>query len=128
MPGLAKKLPTDGIEILIRTNRRSRLFVVSKDTAEGIAQVLKEHEVPETEAGSVPAEAVFPDLADMRKRPVVALRGARHKEGLSQVALAKKLGISQADLSKMENGKRPIGKKMAKRLADVLSIDYRVFL
>jgi ribosome-binding protein aMBF1 (putative translation factor) len=56
------------------------------------------------------------------------LRGARTKEGLSQVQLAQKLGIDQADLSKMENGKRPIGKKMAKKFAKVLRIHYQVFL
>ncbi|MGK5089901.1 helix-turn-helix transcriptional regulator [Bdellovibrionota bacterium FG-2] len=128
MSGLAKKLPIDGIEIFIQTSRKRRLFVVSKDTADGIAKVLKEYEVLEGEALGIPAEVVFPDLADKSKRRAVALRGARHKEGLSQVDLAKNLDISQADLSKMENGKRPIGKKMAKRLADALNIDYRVFL
>ncbi|MEK6580253.1 MAG: helix-turn-helix transcriptional regulator, partial [Bdellovibrionota bacterium] len=56
------------------------------------------------------------------------LQGARVKEGLSQVELAEKLKISQTNLSKMENGKRPIGKNMAKRLSKVLNINYRVFL
>lgn len=31
------------------------------------------------------------------------LRGTRHREGLSQAVFAKKLGITQGDLSKMEN-------------------------
>jgi len=47
---------------------------------------------------------------------------------MSQGELAKKLGIPQGNLSKMENGKRPIGKAMAKRLSEILNIDYRVFL
>ena len=42
--------------------------------------------------------------------------------------LAKRLGITQGDLSKMEHGKRPIGKKMALRLSSFLNIDFRVFL
>ncbi|OFZ55574.1 MAG: hypothetical protein A2428_14565 [Bdellovibrionales bacterium RIFOXYC1_FULL_54_43] len=56
------------------------------------------------------------------------VRGARHKEGLSQIELAGRLGVTQGDLFKMENGKRPIGKKMAMRLGRLLKIDYRVFL
>jgi hypothetical protein len=44
------------------------------------------------------------------------------------MALADKLGISQTNLSKMEVGKRPIGKVMAKRIAAVLKINYRIFL
>ena len=60
--------------------------------------------------------------------PAEALKGARAKEGLTQKALAASLGIPQANLSLMENGKRLIGKEMAKRLASVLDVDYRLFL
>ncbi len=56
----------------------------------------------------------------------IALRGARFREGLSQKALAKKCGISQENLSKMENGKRVIGLKVAKKLAKVLRISYKL--
>jgi plasmid maintenance system antidote protein VapI len=38
------------------------------------------------------------------------------------------LGISQAHISEMEHGRRPIGKEMARRLAKLLKVDYRVFL
>jgi transcriptional regulator with XRE-family HTH domain len=48
--------------------------------------------------------------------------------GVSQSELARRLGIPQSNLSKMESGSRPIGKKMAARLAKVLKTDYRVFL
>lgn len=60
--------------------------------------------------------------------PGLALKGARAREGLSQSELARKLGIPQSNLSKMESGRRPIGKKMAVRLARILKTDYRVFL
>ena len=60
--------------------------------------------------------------------PAEALRGARAKEGLTRKALAAGLGIPQANLSLMEHGKRPIGKEMAKRLASLLNVDYRLFL
>ena len=56
----------------------------------------------------------------------LALRGARYRKGLSQKELAKLCGISQENLSKMENGKRAIGEKVAKKLAKALDIDYRL--
>ncbi len=58
----------------------------------------------------------------------LALRGARYREGISQKELAKQCGISQENLSKMENGKRVIGEKAAKKLAKALRIDYRLLM
>ncbi|WP_425170737.1 helix-turn-helix domain-containing protein [Legionella sp.] len=42
--------------------------------------------------------------------------------------LARILNISQTNLSAMENGRRPIGKELAKRIAEKFEIDYRNFL
>ena len=42
--------------------------------------------------------------------------------------LAKILNITQTNLSAMENGRRAIGKELAKRLAETFEIDYRIFL
>ena len=56
------------------------------------------------------------------------MRGSRHKEEMTQKELADALGISQHHVSEMENGKRPIGKTMAKKLAIIFKIDYRIFL
>ena len=56
------------------------------------------------------------------------LRGSRHKRELTQKELADALGIPQNHISEMENGKRPIGKVMALRLAKVFKTDYRKFL
>jgi DNA-binding XRE family transcriptional regulator len=58
----------------------------------------------------------------------VALRGARKREALTQKHLADLLGISQTHISEMEHGKRPIGKEMARRLAKIFKVNYRVFL
>lgn len=58
----------------------------------------------------------------------VSLKGMRNREGWTQSQLGEKIGVSQANLSKMESGKRPIGKTMAKRLAKVFDTDYRIFL
>ncbi|MCK4389327.1 MAG: helix-turn-helix transcriptional regulator [Desulfobacterales bacterium] len=68
-------------------------------------------------------EQVFPDFHIGH-----ALRGLRSREGLTQKELAEKIGIKPSHISEMENGKRPIGKVMAKRLAKALRTDYKVFL
>ncbi|MFA6270028.1 MAG: helix-turn-helix transcriptional regulator [Candidatus Paceibacterota bacterium] len=57
-----------------------------------------------------------------------ALRGARTRESLTQAQLAERVGIKIHHISEMENGKRPIGKEMAKRLAKALNTSYKVFL
>ena len=60
--------------------------------------------------------------------PGHVLRGSRFREGLTQVQLAKLMGIPQRHISEMEHGKRPIGREMAKRLGKALNISYKVFL
>lgn len=89
-----------------------------------------EHFIKEAEKGgkSIPADVVFPVLADDDQRPAAILRGSRNKEGMTQKELAERLDIRQSHLSEMENGKRPIGKNMAKKLAEVFDCDFRVFL
>lgn len=57
-----------------------------------------------------------------------SIRGLRYREGLTQKQLAEKMGISVHNLSHMENGRRPVGKDMAKRFAKALSTDWRLLL
>jgi plasmid maintenance system antidote protein VapI len=56
------------------------------------------------------------------------LKGARSKAEVTQKELAEELGISQHHISEMENGKRTIGKEMAKKFAAFFQTDYRIFL
>jgi Predicted transcriptional regulator with C-terminal CBS domains len=79
------------------------------------------------------AESIaWEELASSRiakyKKTGLALRGARYREGLSQKELAKRTGVSQENISKMENGQRPIGKKVAKKLAKTLRIDSELLI
>ena len=61
--------------------------------------------------------------------PGKALRIYRENAGLTQAALGERMGgIPRQHISNMENGKRPIGKENAKRLAAALHVDYQVFL
>lgn len=56
------------------------------------------------------------------------LKGCRSKACITQKELADELQIKQHHISEMENGKRPIGKETARRLAVFFKTDYRIFL
>ena len=77
---------------------------------------------------STPWEELAKDRIARHSKAGIALRGARFREGLSQKELARRCEISQDNLSRMENGKRTIGEKTAKKLAKVLKVDYTIFL
>jgi DNA-binding XRE family transcriptional regulator len=53
----------------------------------------------------------------------------RETRGLTQNLLGKKLGgISRHHISDMENGRRPIGKEVAKKLAEIFNTSVEKFL
>lgn len=74
------------------------------------------------------ADDVMKKICDNRPEWAVALHGFRYRDGLTQRALGEMLGVEQTNISKMEQGKRPIGKIIAKRLAKIFKTDYRLFL
>lgn len=69
---------------------------------------------------------VFPEY--IGKEQQVAIRAYRSRENLTQRQLAELTGIPQRHISEMENGKRVIGKELAKRLGNALHADYKAFL
>lgn len=71
---------------------------------------------------AIPAE----ELLD--QTPGTMLRGARYREDMTQVQQAEVSGIPRRHISDMENNRRPIGKQAARKLAEVLNVDYRLFL
>ena len=75
----------------------------------------------------VPWRDAFPDVTD-DKLPGVSLKGARVKESITQKQLAEMTGVKQHHISEMENHKRSIGKKIAKKFAEVLNVSYKIFL
>ncbi len=80
------------------------------------------------ESDSIPWEELAKDRIAKYGKACIALRGARHREGISQKNLAKKTGINQENISKMENGQRAIGEKVAKKLAKALHIDFELLI
>lgn len=76
----------------------------------------------------IPWREAFKEEIEAYGEGGLMLRGSRQKAEMTQSDLAQKMGISQHHISEMENGKRPIGKEMAKRLAAIFKCDYRKFL
>lgn len=124
MSGLAKMRR---IEISIRNGAKRKFFLVSEEKAQAIETLLKES--PEdTSDDLIDIGDVFPDLNNPAKIPAITFRGIRAKTGLTQNELAERLGITQAEVSKIESGKRSIGKALAKKIEKKFKIDYRRFL
>ncbi|GFO57005.1 hypothetical protein GMSM_40120 [Geomonas sp. Red276] len=99
-------------------------FQVHRSNAELVIKYARELE----EGESRPWREVLGEVRPGEDLPSMILRGSRSKEDLTQVELAEKAGISRRHLGEMENGKRSIGKEMAKKLATALDCDYRLFL
>lgn len=70
----------------------------------------------------------FKDVYGELPEAAVYLAGLRYREDLTQKELGELIGVEQPNISKMERGERPIGKDVAKRLAGIFKIDYRLFL
>lgn len=124
MQALTKKRPTEKqVEVRFRGTPENVIKL------RRMAQTLKVKDITEWELEEkdfYTIEEVFPEMA--WNSGGVSIRGGRGKEGLTQKQLAELTGIAQHHISEMENGKRPIGKETAKKLAVALNVDYRVFL
>lgn len=114
----------EDMHVTLSVGRRERSYTLPLSARRELEEVIRRH----SDEGSVPAEVVFPDLLDDEKRPATMLRGSRYKMGMTQKQLAAVLDVKQHHLSEMENAKRPIGKAMARKLAEALRCHYRVFL
>lgn len=85
-------------------------------------------EVSEGREKGTPWREAFKDLINETSEAATCLRGFRYREDLTQKELAERVGITQGNLCALENGKRPIDKEMAKRLAKILNTNYKHFL
>lgn len=106
---------------LANVNWRGARYAVPLD-------VLKKYKVADNKAETESSDSVFGELTAEHGEPAVLLKDLRTKENLSQVVFAKAIGVTQANLSAMENGRRSIGKTIAKRIAKKFKVDYRLFL
>jgi DNA-binding XRE family transcriptional regulator len=80
------------------------------------------------EQGCKLEETYSPEELFPNRTPGTLLRGFRYREDITQAELARLAEIPRRHISEMENGKRPIGKQTAKKLAAVLNMDHRLLL
>lgn len=121
MSVLAKKLPTE-VQVYMDGNIY-KFANVPKTRVKLLLTSIKEYR-----QDIMPWRQALKNVLSKHGEPAAMVRGSRIKDSITQAELARRLGIPQQHISEMENGKRPIGKAMAKRLARVFRTDYRVFL
>lgn len=120
MSELMRKSHTDSNDI-IRVQHAGKLYEFPQYVAE-------KYRVNNFDDDMVEPADVFLTLNRRYTKPGALLRGLRVRENLSQVELAKKINVTQSNLSQMELGKRPIGKNVGKRIEKLFDVDYRNFL
>ena len=119
-----KTRPIEEVARMITRGPRGIMPIIWPATAE----IFELNEAAYPEGDTLSAEDVFGDLFKEHGKAGVLLAGLRHREGLTQREFAAILNITQTNLSAMENGKRNIGKELAKRIANKFKLDYRIFL
>ena len=114
------------------TDKTRKLISVSSKVA---AAVLTYARREDAEAYLVPAEDYAPATDSKWYRevkakwhPGIALRIRRENAGFTQAALAKATGMAISNISAMENGKRPVGLIVARKLAGALNCSVSDFI
>lgn len=71
---------------------------------------------------------LFKKRIDEKTEQGLLLTGLRLREGYTQKQLGNLIGVSQTNVCAMENGRRPISKKTAQKLAALFKVKYQRFL
>ena len=106
---------------------------ITGEGSETIADLVRER-YPDAELINNASDSVEwknTDLAKeikMLKTPGKLLRAYRSRAGLSIVELSHLIGTKYPNISAMENDRRTIGLVMARKLGEVLGVDYTKFL
>lgn len=119
MSAHTRKHPIKRDNDIIRMYHAGVLYQIPKKIAE-------KYRVDENE--TISADIVFANVNKKYTKPGALLRGIRIREGFTQIEMAKKIKITQSDISQMETGARKIGRKLAKRIEKLFDVDYRSFL
>jgi DNA-binding XRE family transcriptional regulator len=93
----------------------------------GFTQISVAPSPAQSDSDTVPWRTAFPEMTSLQENGIV-LKETRKLKKLTQKQLADITGIPQRHLSEMETAKRSIGKETAKKLAQALAVNYRLFL
>ena len=90
-------------------------LVMKSDLKELTAELMQDQDFREE------YESLQPEMNIMR-----AMMDARIRAGMTQVELSQKSGISQADISRLENGSRNLSLALLKRLAAAMNTTLKI--
>lgn len=114
------------VKIVVMTRNFKRVSYIKAENIGKLEAFLEKYSEEDDEP--VAWEILAKERIEKYKKSGLVLRGMRYREDISQKELAKRSGLSQNEISKIENGKRTVGRKVAERLADALNIDYRLLI
>ena len=87
-------------------------------------KVIKVDKVDDEEPVEIIKSDWFKEI-ESKNMPAESLKLLRTTFGYTQQQLADKVGITKQQISAMERGREPIGRKMAHRLANALGTSYK---
>ncbi len=123
---MSKHSQTD-VKVNIEIGKSKRIIYIPFESFAKLENFLAKHQINE-DPEAKEWEALAKKRIEKYSKVGLVVRGARFREGMSQMQLAKKTGINQNNLSKIENGKRQVGLNVAKNLAKALKIDYHLLI
>ncbi|MFI5343416.1 MAG: multiprotein-bridging factor 1 family protein [Chlamydiales bacterium] len=114
-------------EIIIKDGGAKKIYLIKRSDFSELEKYLEKY-ANQDDDSPVAWEELAKERIEKYKKAGLVLRGMRYRENMSQVALSKKSGVSQNEISNIENGKRTVGEKIAKKLADALNFNYLLLL
>ena len=128
---LTKEISYIGVRVEM-PGGKEMTFHIPSSARQQLNSFLKDLDISKSEITpwekATPWEVLAKDRIEKYKKAGLVLRGARYRENMSQVKLAEISGVHQNEISKIENGKRSVGEKVAKRLSKALKINYLLLL
>lgn len=112
--------------ITVETRDYKKVYNVDAAHISEVENFLQNH--AEDEHSPVSWASLAKERIEKYKKAGLVLRGIRYRENISQRELAKRSGVNQNEISKIENGKRAVGEKVAKKLAEALHINYQLLM
>lgn len=124
-----RRIENQPCEVIIRMPGKKEIHSYIPQIAfKKLEGFLSQYSEKEPSKDSVDWREVAKDSFEKYGEAGTYIRGARYREGLSQKKLAELSGVTQENISRIENGKRSVGEQVAKKLAKPLKIDYRMLL
>ncbi len=112
--------------VVVNFRNSKKSYNISLSHQKELERLLEKYS--EDDDSPVAWEILAKERIEKYKKSGLVLRGMRYREGMSQKQLEEATGITQNEISNIENGKRTVGKKNAEKLAKALNFDYRMLL